>query len=203
MQGRVVSSIEEDWLSELRMRRQIRKAPRTELASVDENTLVRITGTVQPLENRLLEAPVSSRPCVYYSLTVTWRRSFRLDILLGSENDRITFLLDDGTATAVIDPAHAQTSVVFDAKRERKADGGQHPLFERWWIPHDQVRTGHLVYREAIIEPGSKLSVLGGGVGEPDPGPPARLYRHSHPQRLRFTGTEKSPLLITNDPKTL
>ena len=81
MSGRVLSTVTAGLFADFRLRRAIRKAARVELSSLDENTFARVSGTVQSFDSRLLEAPVSARLCVYYSLTVTWRRNVRQDMV--------------------------------------------------------------------------------------------------------------------------
>ena len=72
-------------------------------------------------------------------------------------------------------------------------------LVRRDWFNTDLVQ-----YREAIIEVDETIAVLGAGVREPDPdAAPTGMYRDSGPQRLRFTGTAKNPLLISDDPRAL
>lgn len=205
---RLLAAIDEHLFADLRLRRRLRKAPRARLDELEESTFARISGSVRPFRTRLLEAPLSGRHCVYYSITV----SSRLDSdarVIGSEQEAITFVLEDETARAVIDPAHAKISVAFDFETESKAafdaDPRQRAVLERLWlIKRDWFRTDCLVYREGIIEADEQLAVFGAGVCEPDPeATPTGMYRDSGPLRLRFAGTAKFPLLISDDPRTL
>lgn len=61
-----------------------------------------------------------------------------------------------------------------------------------------------LHYREAVIEIGETVSVLGSGTREPDPdAPPSAAYRDGSRTRLRLTSSKQHPLCITDDPRIL
>lgn len=205
---RLLAAIGEGLFADMRLRRRMRKAPRAELAALDESMFARVTGTVRPMRKRLLEAPLSGRLCVYYSITVIAAQGHDRT-KIGTEHDAMTFLLEDATARAVIDPDHAQISVGFDFMSESKAafDAAprQRAVLERLGlVRRDWFNTEHVQYREAIIEVDETIAVFGAGVREPDPdAAPTGMYRDSGPQRLRFTGTAKYPLLISDDPRAL
>ena len=60
-----------------------------------------------------------------------------------------------------------------------------------------------LRYREAMIEVGETVAVLGSGVREPDPNaPPEAAYRGAPPTPLRLTSSPRFPLIISDDPST-
>lgn len=208
--GRLVTAFREGLFADLRLRRRMRKAPRAELATLDENTFARVTGTVRPMRKRLLEAPLSGRLCVYYSITViAAREHLGQRTTIGSEQEAMTFLLEDATGHAVIDPDHARISVAFDYVSESKAafdaDPKQRAILERLrLVRRDWFNTDLLQYREAILEVDETIAVFGAGVREPDPDAArAGMYRDRGPERLRFTGTARYPLLISDDPRTL
>jgi len=184
-----------------------RDVPLASILSVSENSVVRITGTVRPLENLVLTAPLSGRRCVYWSVDVTEvTGSQRHDQGrgIGGEQAEISFILDDNTAQAVIDPACAEVSVPFDhpstSHGASYADVERLEVLERLRLLHrDAYRMDatRLRYRERVIEIGATITVLGAGMLEPDPDTsrPA-LYRQGQPLRLRFSGTSPSPLVI-------
>ncbi len=206
--GRVFAAIGDSVFADFRLRRRMRKAPRAELASLDESTFARVSGTVRPFTKRLLEAPLSGRLCVYYSIDVLSVRDHQRTTI-GTEQEAMTFLLEDSTARAVIDPDHARISVAFDHVSESKAafdaDDRQRAVLERLGlIKRDWFMTQNLEYREAIIEIEERIAIHGAGVREPDPdAAPTGMYRDGGPQRLRFTGTARYPLLISDDPRAL
>ena len=208
--SRLIAAVGDSLFADYRLRRRLRKAPRAELGSLDESTVARITGTVRPMGKRLLEAPLSGRLCVYYSITVVAAREhLGQRTTIGSEQDAMTFVIEDASGRAVVDPEHAQISVAFDFVSESKAafdaDPQQRATLERMGlVKRDWFNTDLLQYREAILEVDEVIAVYGAGVREPDPdAAPTRMYRDSGPQRLRFTGTARYPLLISDDPRTL
>jgi hypothetical protein len=146
-------------------------------------------GQVRALEGALLEAPLSGRPCVYYSVSIREMRGFDLlDVgamayLLGtksrgpvmvSQQDAIAFVLEDAGKQVVIDPAGARISVGFDHVTRSKAafDASprqlallqHHGLTKRNWF-----NTAEVEYSESVLEIGDPIVVLGGGKREPDP----------------------------------
>jgi hypothetical protein len=209
---RLIRAFEEGFFPGRRLRRRLRNAPRSEIATLDESRFARITGLVRPFEKTLLEAPLSGRLCVYYSIRVlecsgSRRREYQTEI--GYEQEGMAFMLEDDTGVAVIDPAHAEISVAPDFECESKAafdaDPRQRALLER----HGLVRrswfsTERLHYTESIIEADERIAILGAGMLEPDlEAAPTGMYRDARPMRMRFTGTAKYPLLISDDPRTL
>lgn len=209
---RLVDALEEGFFPGRALRRRLRTAPRAELATLPENTFARITGIVRPFGKRLLEAPLSGRLCVYYAvkvMSVQGSRSGELSTEIASEHEGMSFQLADATEIAVIDPRHARIDATFDFSSESKAafdaDDRQRAVLSRfdlvrrnWW------NTNRLVYREAVLEADERIAILGAGMREPDPdAAPTGMYRDRGPQRLRFTGTAKHPLLISDDPETL
>jgi len=209
---RLISAFTEELLADWRVRRQLRNAVPAELAALDDSTFARITGAVRPFEQRLIEAPLSGRHCVYYAIHVISAvgpspRHGHTEI--GTEQEAMTFLLEDATGRAVIDPDHARFSVGFDHVSESKAafdaDPRQRAVLERLRLVHrDWFGTERLLYREGVIEVDELISVLGAGVREPDPtAAPTGMYRDGRPLRMRFTGTAKYPLVISDDPRSL
>lgn len=208
--SRLIAAVGDSLFADDRLRRRLRRAPRAELGSLDENTVARITGTVRPMGKRLLEAPLSGRLCVYYSIiVVAAREHLGQRTTIGSEQDAMTFVIEDASGRAVVDPEHAQISVAFDFVSESKAafdaDPQQRATLERMGlVKRDWFNTDRLQYREAILEVDDMIAVYGAGVREPDPdAAPTGPYRDSGPQRLRFTGTVRYPLLISDDPRML
>src|SRR5688572_5638938 len=104
------------WRADRRLRRTLRDAKAFALADMPENTLGRVTGMVRPLDQRLIEAPLSGRLCVYYEVTVEPQFGDQATSLrvLASETDAIPFVLQAGEHRAIVDPAHAQLSVAID-----------------------------------------------------------------------------------------
>lgn len=199
------------WLEFRRLRKQIRQAPRFRLAELPENTLARIAGRARPLGQRALAAPLSGRTCVYYSVTVlarmagvtTGSRSLKV---LATEQEAVAFMLEDEGHRAVIDPRNAQISTpydyesrsraVFDASPDQRELLVRHELVNRNWFDTIEV-----LYREAVIELDEQVVIVGGGTREPDPDAiPTGGYRDGGATRFRFTGTDRMPLVISDEP---
>jgi len=199
-----------------RLRRTLRKVREHTLADLPEDTIARLKGTVRPIGDRLLTAPLSGRPCVYYCAVVLLdpysRRSLddvrqSLETLLVTETSSVPFLLEDGGERAVIDARGAKVHCAYDHRTWSKAlfdaTTEQHAILERnellqqdWW------NTRKLDYVEGILSPGERIVVLGGGTREPDPDAQGTGgYRDASRTRFRFTSTKNFQLVISDDPK--
>jgi hypothetical protein len=216
--------------SELRLRRMLRRAPRWSLASLPEDTLGRVTGAAHPFEGEQLTAPLTGRPCVYYIALVEqrgrrdgnstqWKR-------LAVERRGVVFMIEDDGHRAIVDPKQARITIDFDhvyrterlplmvrqpetspaapgllTEGERQAQFlAEHHLVNRDWS-----KMIELCYREAVIEVGEKIAVLGSGIREPDleARPDGNAYRAMAGTRLRLTGSRRYPLVISDSPSTL
>lgn len=187
---------------ERRRRRRLQAelaVPLVSLGSLSESSFSRVVGIVRPLENRVLTAPLSGRRCVYYCVQGTDQGRG-----IGGECDAVPFVLDDGTAQAVIDPEHAEISAPHDypstSKGASYAELEQLGVLGRMRLLHRDgysLDTERLRYREEVIEVDEKIVILGVGMLEPDPeASPSGMYRHGQSLRLRFGGTAKRPLVI-------
>jgi hypothetical protein len=193
-----------------KIRRALRSAPATRIADLGDDQLGKVVGRARGL-TETLEAPISGRRCIYFSVTVEERRStgkshhWRTVI---REARGVPFMLEDDSGRALIDPTAARIAAEFDghsqsgtfddptpaekAFLDRHGEDGQRWLFNR-----------KLRYREAVIEEGETIAVLGAGTREPDPdAPPTDAYRGEAPTRLRLTSSRTYPLVISDDPST-
>lgn len=195
-------------IADRKIRRLLRTAPHRSLEDLPENEFARVTGRVEPLDSRVLEAPLSGRICAYYSLVVLERhRSVRE---LATEQQGIPFVLAAGTQHAVIDLDHARISSGYDHKRDvrelrelddrQRAILGHHDLFV-----HHSFLNRELLFREAVLAVGEQIVIFGAGMREPAPEVPEgeRGYRDGLAMRLRFTGTRRFPLVISDDQRSL
>jgi len=189
-----------------KIKRLLRHAPSATLATLVDSTFARVTGEVETFAGRALEAPLSGRLCAYYSIAVL-ERSRGTATEVASEQEGITFFLNDGSARGVIDPAHALISSGYDHKLDvprALIDDRQRAVIARH--PRARRTSGdELLFREAILGIGERVVVYGAGVHEPDPDAPAgeQGYRDGRATRLRFTGTARFPLVISDDPKSV
>ena len=190
-----------------RHRRIMREATRYGIADMPESTVGKIVGRVRPLQKTLLEAPLTGRLCVYYEACI--------DAMMGAtrlrtiviEQEGMPFQVDDGSGRALIDPAHARISTGIDSitrstlklHSERQRELLVRHDIRRMYVPSaDSLR-----YREAILECDELVAVVGGGIRERDLEATPDNYRDIMATRLCFYGTEKYPLLISDDPRAL
>jgi hypothetical protein len=166
---------------------------------------VRVTGRIHR-DAKVLEAPLSGRPCVVYELVVDelssgsptlWQRLLDL-------RQACPFLLEDDSGMARIDTAGPGfVALVHD--RVGVTSGvypGNHlelsKVLESWGVlPMTWLgRWRPLRYAEGVLEPGELVTVGGNGAREIDQGGESPSLR-SPPQRLVIRGSEAEPLLIS------
>jgi hypothetical protein len=197
------------WLTARRLRRRFRTTPQYALDALPEDTFGRVTGVARPFSGEQLTAPLSLRPCVFWVIEIVedvgedWPSS-----LILVQEDAIPFVLDHEGHRAVVDPKAATVSLAFDHASEAQglahADRAQRDLLVRY-LPHRDFTHTHVLHmREAVIEIGEAVTVLGSGTREPDPeAAPSAAYRDTGHTRLRLTGSKKYPICITDNPKIL
>jgi hypothetical protein len=196
------------WLTARRLRRRFRKTSPFALDALPEDTFGRVSGAAQPFEGKQLVAPISLRPCVYWMVEIVedvgedWPSS-----LILVQEDGVPFVLHHEGHRAVVDPKDATVSLAFDHAADPqgidRANKEQRGLLARY-LPHrDFTHTHVLRIREAVIEIGEAVTVLGSGTREPDPEAAPSAYRDAGHTRLRLTSSKKYPLCITDNPKIL
>jgi len=197
-----------DMLADRKVRRLLRTATPATLDTLPENMFACVNGTVDMLHTRALEAPLSGRLCAYYSIVILARYRGTAEEL-GSEQEGIPFVLRDGDSVAIIDPAHATISSGFDHKIDLPssdvADERQRALMVRH--PRTRWAPGELLFREAVLAVGERIAVYGAAMREPVPDAALDTaehgYRDGGATRLRFTGTARFPLVLSDDPKSV
>lgn len=187
-----------------KLNRELRNTPRRTLAELPEGTLGRVVGKAVALDDTL-EAPLSGRPCLYYTSIVEvsdgkyWKQIVR-------EDRAVMFVLDDGTAKAIVDPSSSKVVLDFE---QTGASGTFDKPTEReqaFLDAHDTASTHagglfnrSLRYREAVIEVGDTIAIFGATTREPDPDArPEGGYRGDAPTQLRMTSSRKQPMIISN-----
>jgi len=193
-----------------RLKRKLRAAKAWAIGELPEDTLGRVVGQARPLANTLL-GPLTGRPCVYYIATVEEQRSngrssYWKTII--TESEGVPFVLEDSTGRAIIDPSNAEVALDFDGKSSSGTFHDANEVQEAFLTKYDKKSSGwvfnkSLRYREAMIEIGETVAVLGSGVREPDPNaPPEDAYRGAPRTQLRLTSSAQFPLVISDDPTT-
>lgn len=149
-----------------RRARLIKDTPTARIRSAPQGH-VEITGHAQPHEGRVLSAPLSKKPCVWYRYEIrkkvsqpsvgpkglkvrhSWKR-------IEGEASTLPFIVDDGTGTCVVHPNGADTMV----DTEDTWYGSSHyPTSgpRGTWMDH----FGRYRYHEERIEPESALYAMG------------------------------------------
>lgn len=197
------------WLTARRLRRRFRKTPAFALDALPEDTFGRITGAAAVFDGRQLVAPISQRPCVYWVVEIVedvgedWPSS-----LILVQQEGVPFVVHHEGHRAIVDPEDATVSLAFDHAADPqgllRANNEQKAVLARY-LPHrDFTHTHVLRMREAVIELGETVTVLGSGTREPDPEAlPSAAYRDAGQTRLRLTSSKQYPLCITDNPKIL
>jgi hypothetical protein len=199
------------WNEKAKIRRELRGAPRVDIAELREGRTGRVVGKVG--DGQTLQAPFTARSCVFYEATVeeyrtngktgSWRQVVR-------EAVGVPFVLDDGTGRAIVDPTGARTAVDLDMTTRSGTFDDATPVEEEFLTRHGLRSTGwvfnkSLRYREGVIEVGETIAVMGQGVREPDPDAVGKVggYRSGPPTRLRLGGSARHPILLSDAPDTL
>lgn len=140
-----------------------------------------MTGTVRAL-TKMLTAPLSGRACVVY-------RVKEIDIPRREELAICKFLLEidaGGARTVVVDGEAAELDLPWEPRRTH--DDARVKEF------HD-LTTWRGTVREAIVEPGTRITVAGFAMLDVIAPERETAYRDAR-SRLRITGTRARPLTI-------
>lgn len=142
-------------VSELRKWRHIKS---TEPISIRDaavaDGIVETKGTVQTADNSPLKSPMTERDCVAFEYDLKrLKGSDRKNVDHGSQHQ--PFVIDDGTATAYVDPADGELSLGLDPIENITL----HELPD--YIHTNPPLQGTRVYKEGRIEVGDDAYVLG------------------------------------------
>jgi hypothetical protein len=198
---------------EARLRRKLRKAQQRAIRELAESSKGprRIAGMVVAIDEPLI-APLSGRPCVFYETRVVRAIGWGVDrwdieYRVAFEKRSQAFLVDDGTGTALVDPARAEMLLGMDVDRWSFNDDAD-PVRENAFLARFKQRRRGLLFEkrlhftESIIEVGERIAVAGTARHEQDPaavgGDPYRHQVDTTPPHL--SGTPRFPVLISDDP---
>lgn len=187
-----------------RRRRALLRAPIWRIGELPEDTIGCVIGTARPV-GPALKAPLTGRDCVCYVVTVTYDQFF-LDRVLIREQRGVTFVLEDDSGRAIVDPDGAE----LDRKGGYEESWGflskPTPLARAFMENRGVQRQGwafdrDLSFHEEIVAVGETICVAGPGVREVDQD--AKVgegYRTAPPTRMRFMSSPKFELLLTEAP---
>lgn len=184
--------------------RAIRAARRVRVADAPAGELVRIDGTVIAT-GATLSAPLSGRACVHFELLVERRvrtgKNSHWRALLRERDTRDFAVEDEGGGRALVEITSLETSLVQDHHRRSGTLNDATPELEALLARHGHSSTNFLGlnetirYREAVLEPGEPIAIVGWAAWEDDPTPgaldPAGGYR---------SGARKKRLVLAPSP---
>jgi hypothetical protein len=177
-----------------RARRPIIPAANTAIAGVKQGERVRVTGTVGP-RAPLMTSPISERDCIGFRLDVE-----RVDGGPPTVFERQAcgaFAIADATGEIFVDgpfmlglPAAGNLSTMRPRLLELLAAAG---------VPRLELPSYRgFAFREALLLPGDRVSVVGRVFLEPDPAAPAAGFR-APSLALRVSGSASEPVVIVDD----
>jgi len=109
------------WLAAMRRRRRIGDTPTSKIVSAAQG-FVELQGIGRPFPDNPVRSPLNGLPCLWYLHTVEEKDSDgKWQQIQRSESD-ISFVLDDGTGTCLVDPEGAE---IICHRKERATRGGQ------------------------------------------------------------------------------
>jgi hypothetical protein len=190
---------------ERRIKRALRRMKTTPIGSIRGPGLIKVEGTVVALET--LTAPLSGRPCTYFEVVEekvgdnSWRR-------LIHEVEERDFLLEDATGRARVELVLAHAAVTQDRHWTSGFLRDATPTIEEFLQRHGQSSKGSLFnrelrFREGVLEPGERASVIGAAELELDPTRAASgTHYRDTPTRPVLREHETAGLLLSDDPST-
>jgi hypothetical protein len=160
-------------------RSSLRRQGRTSIREARGGDAVKVVGAVRHLRAPL-RSPLGDLPCAGYEVVIeAWGELGWTE--LAREEHTSDFLVDDGTAVALVKASGADLAL---ARRLVPADGEAYPRIVDLVARHDHEGldryvlvpgTHALRFREAIIQEGDRVAVRGVGCWERDPA--AYTYR--------------------------
>lgn len=196
-----------------RIRRTLRRTPRSDVASAREQEMVKVVGVIDFM-GEPLKAPISGRPCAGYEVTVhlEGRNGGQRLVRDVAHTD---FWLNDGTGTALVRMKDAQVRIHRDAHRRSGTFKNATPELDAFLHKHGMssvdVAFGvsfnkALRYEEGVLEKGERVAVAGYATREADiregKAPGDSRYDHSRRLVLQWR-SEAMPLYVSDEPDVL
>ncbi|MCY0993774.1 GIDE domain-containing protein [Nannocystis sp. ILAH1] len=184
--------------TDARTRRSLKKRPVTPIRGLREGELVRVRGRVLAGE-RVLEAPLSHRPSVYYLATVdqeTGRNHWRE---VAREERFVEFAIDDGTGRIQVIMSVPRVAVVSD-HHTRSGSFDDASEVEEAFLRRHGLKSTNLIglniairYDEGTIEPGEEVTAFG----------LVRAEIRDGQRVLVLDAPDDGPLLLSDDPRAV
>jgi hypothetical protein len=175
-------------------RRAIERQETIAVVALKERGLAKIQGVVVAREP-LLKSPVSGRVCVGYRITIhQGREGYTAEngVLVVRREEWPSFLVADDTGSAVVE---GPFSIFLDPD-----DGGWADLPASVYALLDEAKVPlgkEFSFRETLLQPGDRVSVIGRPSLEIDPAGPASL--REPPRLYVFRGSEEDPVALIDD----
>lgn len=150
-------------VSKLRNWKQITGTDRETIrdASVMDG-VVEIEGTVEPVTEDVLQAPMSGRDSVVFEYELRRKKGSGVPTIVDEGEETQPFMIDDGTATAYVDSDRGELSLSHESISD--ATLGELPEY----IFTNPTLSGARHFREGRIEPGDTAYVIGSTVASPN-----------------------------------
>ena len=187
--------------------RTLRKFPKTAISSLQENQLAKIIGKAKPIKE-VLKAPLSGRKCVYYSIKVEQKSGGKNQHWKTIINDEIAphFLIESYAGKVLIKMTNFKGYFVEDALYKSGHFNDATNKLENYLKVHGKKSLDFfgfnktLRYKEAVVEVGEKVAVLG-------------TVKYENIEKYGLTDSyskipvlqsiAKNKLIISDDPKAL
>jgi hypothetical protein len=187
--------------------RALQKLPKTAISSLQENQLAKVIGKVKPI-SEVLHAPLSGRKCIFYRVIVEQKtggknRHWRKII----NDEKVTdFLLESYSGKALVKMKNFKSYFVTDAIYKSGHFNDPTMKLENYLRAHGKESLSFLGfnktlrYKEAIIEVGEKIAVLGTVKYE---NIESYGLTDSYSKIPVLQSMAKNKLIISDDPKAL
>jgi hypothetical protein len=179
-----------------RIRRRHRAVKPWPIGEAPESQLGRLSGRVRVFEESLT-SPLSGRRCVYYAVVVQGDRKHI------TECKSVSFVLEDRSGRAIIEPANGTVALTFDHREQTPVFNRTRPEVEALLGRHGIDSRGlfgnkPLKFFEGVVEIGQEVEVVGAGTRETDRDLSVEAgYRDPLPTSLHVTNSVQAPLSIS------
>jgi len=174
----------------------LRRAPNVAIAEIEDGRWAKITGVVSAL-GPPMTSPFSDQPCIGFRLLVESVKPGLAPGVLAQEECG-AFSIEDDTGKVYVDgpclfglDAEADWAIVPPDRRRYVEDA-----LAKAGLPIAGTLYGlGYAFREAVLKPGDRVSVLGLVSFEPDPTEPAAGFR-SPSIRAHLRGSKEEPVVV-------
>jgi len=190
--GRSIVRRYRDWWLLRRLRRETARP----VATLPEGQEVKVVGRARALDETLT-APLSGRACVYYEAKARTTSCSGRDEGFPDECREargVPFVIDDGSAQAVVDPTGAVVLLEVDHRSEDRTAQNE-ALLHRHGLTFDERCTYE--FAEAVIEIGETVAVSAVAAREPNGRGTGGAYRLA-PTTVRLLRTPQTPVVVSD-----